>query len=201
MSDALTDFKKAKEEEYFRKKEQELIEQMRQRVALETGMQQLAEATGAADEEVLLTLYELGYRRETVELLYLVPLVQIAWANGFVTQGEREQIFEAARIRGIAEGSPAFAQLAHWLEKQPSEEFSRQTLHTISRLMQALPPEQQAASKRDLLSYCAQVAEVSGGILGFGSRISHAERAVIERVAAEVEKGRQAAVKQVLEAD
>jgi hypothetical protein len=41
------------EEEYFRKKEQELIEQIRRRTALQAESEELAEATDIADEEIL----------------------------------------------------------------------------------------------------------------------------------------------------
>jgi hypothetical protein len=89
------------EETYFRKKEQELIEKIRRR-------RELKEATGAAEEEILNDLQALGYTRETVErLLHLMPLVQVAWAEGFVTKRERERIFEVAGLRGVAEGTPA----------------------------------------------------------------------------------------------
>jgi hypothetical protein len=43
----------------------------------------------------------LGYVPETVMLLHLVPLVQMAWADGGVSNPERALIVEAARAPGI----------------------------------------------------------------------------------------------------
>src|SRR5262249_20517245 len=51
--DAFADRGRALEEEYFRKREQELIEKLRRRAAAEATRQQLSEQAGVADEEIL----------------------------------------------------------------------------------------------------------------------------------------------------
>jgi len=193
---AFDELRKSEEAKYFYKKEQELIEKMRRRAELEAERQKMAEVTGIADEEILRDLQELGYTRDSVTLLHLVPLVYVAWAEGQVTQRERELIYEVARSRGIEEGSSAYQQLTNWLDHRPSEEFFQNTLRIIRAMLQTLPPEKQEASKRDLVSYSAQVAAVSGGILGLG-RISHEEQALLKRIAAELEQNRGAAVQEV----
>ena len=78
-------------------KEQGFIERMRRRTALEGERQDMAQVIGVADEEILREIHEFGFTCETVKLLYLVPIVQIAWAEGKVTSRERKLIFEAAR--------------------------------------------------------------------------------------------------------
>jgi hypothetical protein len=197
--DAFTDLKRPKEEEYFHKKERELIERMQRRAQLEAERQQLGEAVGVADEEILQALQELGYTRETVALLHLVPLVQVAWADGHVASREREHILDVARIRGIQTGHPAYQQLADWLNHRPPDELFQKTLRLIRDLLQALPPEQREASTRDLVSYCTQIAAASGGLLGLGRRISDQEHSVLEQVAAELEHAHEAEAKQVVE--
>jgi len=197
--DAFADLKRSKEEEYFRQKEQEVIEKMRRHAALAAERQQMGEAIGSVDEQILRDLQELGYKRETVMLLHLVPLVHVAWIEGHVTNRERERIFEVARVRGIEENSPAYQRLADWLDHCPAEEFFQRTLRIIRDLLQALPPEEREASKRDLMSYCTHIAAASGGIFGFGRKISEAEQALLERVAAELEHDHEAAAKQVVE--
>jgi len=197
--DAFADRKRAQEEEYFRKKEQELIAKMRRRAEAEAERQRMAEATGIADEEVLRDLQELGYTRESVTLLHLAPLVQVAWGEGKVTERERELILEVARLRGVAEGQPAYQKLTEWLDHRPSEEFFQKTLRLLRAVLEALPPEQQQDTRRDLVSYCTQVAAASGGILGLGNKISEAEQALLERIAAELERDHATAAKRVLE--
>lgn len=189
--DIFDDMKRAKEEEYFRKKEKELIEKMRQRAQLEAERQKMQQASGITDEDIIKDLQQLGYDHETIKLLHLVPLLQVAWSEGQITARERELILEAARSRGITEGSLAYARLSEWLSRRPQEEFFERTLRIIASLLESLPAQERESSRQDLLSYCLRIASASGGILGLGS-ISERERAALERIAAEL-GGRQAA--------
>ena len=61
------------EEEYFRRKEKEVIEKMRRNAEAEAQTRRLGEQAGVADEEVLRDLQELGYTPETVMLLHSCP--------------------------------------------------------------------------------------------------------------------------------
>ncbi|HZS08807.1 MAG TPA: TerB family tellurite resistance protein [Blastocatellia bacterium] len=191
-------WERSKEEEYFHKKEQELIGKMRQRQAEADERRQMAVATGVADEEVLNDLQGLGYTRETVSLLHLAPLVQVAWVDGQVQTNEREQLIQIARLRGITEGSSADRQLAEWLDERPSEEFFQRTLHIVHAMLDALSPAYSEASRRDLVAFAIAIAAASGGILGLGDKISDEERAAITRIARELESNRGEAAKGVL---
>jgi hypothetical protein len=173
---------KALEDEYFHRKEKELIEKLRQRTAAEAQRQELSEATGIPDEEILRTLQEMGYTRETVALLHLVPLIHVAWADGKVTAQEREMILEAASLHGVTGGSPAYLQLTDWLDNRPSEEYFEQALRVVGSILES-SPEGQGWNGGEVLAHSIRVAEASGGILGFGSKISDEERAMLERIA------------------
>src|SRR5688500_5654299 len=109
--DAFKERGRALEEEYFRRKEQELIAKMREKAAAETARQELGARTGVADAQLLADLQDLGYTADTISLLHVVPLVQMTWADGSVSMRERDLIIEAARARGIESGSPADQQL------------------------------------------------------------------------------------------
>ena len=201
---AFADRKRTVEEEYFRQQELELIERLRQRTAQENERQEMAATLGVTDAEILNTLQEMGYTRATLSLLYLVPQVQVAWAEGSVSKSERELILEAARLRGIEAGSAAYEQLIGWLNEQPAEEFFERTLRVISALLQTLPPERREASKRDLVAYCTQVAGISGGLAGFlsfGGKVCKEEREMLQRIAAQLECSHEAAAKQAVGGD
>ena len=186
------------EEEYFRKKNQELIEKMHERQAHEADRQRMAEATGISDQEVLEALYDLGFTADTVGLLHLVPLVEVAWAEGGVADRERDLIFKVAASRGVEPGSVAHRQLSQWLDARPSERFFENTLRAIRVVFDLLPADQRVASRRDLITYCSQIAEVvEGGILGRG-RITDEERMLIAHIATEIGQGREEAVRQVI---
>jgi hypothetical protein len=182
--DAFADRGRGLEEEYFRKREQELIEKLRRRAAAEAELHRLGEQSGVADEEIL---RDLGYTPETVMLLHLVPLVQMAWAEGGVSDRERALIVEAARARGVEPGSPADRQLAEWLTSRPSERLFERTLRAIRAFLEARPAEEREASRRELLSYSTAIASASGGVLGFGA-VSAEERALLARISSELER-------------
>jgi hypothetical protein len=120
-------------------------------------------------------------------LLHLVPLVQMAWAEGGVSDRERALIVEAARARGVDPGSPADRQLADWLTSRPSERFFEQTLRAIRAFLEARPAEEREANRRELLSYSTAIASASGGVLGFGA-VSAEERALLARLSSELER-------------
>jgi hypothetical protein len=178
---------RALEEEYFHRKERELIEKMRAKAQAETAQQALGAQTGVADAQLLADLHELGYTPETISLLHLVPLVQMAWAEGNVSRGERDLIIEAARARGIETGTAADTQLQGWLTTRPSEALFTTTLRAIGAMFASRPDSERAAGQTDLLSYLTSIASASGGVLGFGA-VSDQERAVLARVTQELEK-------------
>ena len=180
---------RALEEEYFRRREMELIEKLRQRGEQEARRQALSERTGVADQEILDDLLGLGYTPETVMLLHLVPLVQVAWAEGGVSDGERELIVRAARSRGVDEGSAADRELASWLATRPSDEFFEKTLRAVAAILQGRPADERTVSQGDLLGYCTAIASASGGILGFG-KVSDAERELLARISEQLEQKR-----------
>src|SRR5688500_15225444 len=103
--DAFAERGRSLEEEYFRKKDRELIEKMQHAARDEQARKDLGAKTGLQDPELLKELQSLGFTPETVSLLPLVPVVQVAWAEGGVTSAERAGIIKLARSRGIAEGS------------------------------------------------------------------------------------------------
>ena len=185
--DAFAERGRSLEEEYFHRKEREIIEKMRVRAAADEQRRRLGQETGVANDDVLRDLQDLGYTPETVMLLHLVPLIQIAWAEGGVTQQERGLIVKAARSRGITAGSPADQQLDLWLAQRPSGELFEKTLRAIRTILQAQPDDVRAASEKDLLSLASAIATASGGIVGFRA-VSDEERQILAHISEELKK-------------
>lgn len=182
--DWMTDRSRTREEEYFRRKDQELLEQGRQRHAREVKLRQLGEATGIADRATLEELVTLGYTADTVQLPHLLPLVMVAWADGTVSSTERDVILEAATARHVGRESLAWELLAEYLTHRPSEEIIDRHLRVLRTWMQAVPEAQRTNTLHDLTSRCTQVASMSRGIFGVGRKISEGERRVMDRLAA-----------------
>ena len=185
--DAFADRGRSLEEEYFHRKEKEVIEKMRVRAATEEQRRRLGEQAGVADEEVLRDLQDLGYTPETVMMLYLVPVIQTAWAEGGVSQKERDLIVKAARSRGITEGSPCDQQLNMWLTTRPSDEMFEKSLRAIRTILHAQPEAAREASEKDLLSLATAIASASGGIVGFRT-VSAEEQQILKHISDELKK-------------
>jgi hypothetical protein len=171
-----------KEAEYFHKKERELVEKLRQKAAEVARRHELADATGVADEAILDDLNELGLDRETVRLLHLVPLVEVAWADGEVSLDEKDLILHLADARGVKDESPAREKLLGWLSKRPPRETFEKALRALHAILEAGPEGQAKRAKTSLVDLCKEVASASGGFFGFGTKISDEERAAIEHV-------------------
>jgi hypothetical protein len=172
---------RSREDEYFWKKDQELIEKMRRQAAAEEQQRELGAKAGLTDPELIKELQALGFTTGTVVLLPLIPLVQMAWVEGGVSDAERKLIVQLARSRGIAEGSDGDRQLSGWLEHQPDPDvFARAT--RLIRAMLAAPTAEAGLTADDLVKYCESIAAASGGILGM-KKVSAEERALLATIA------------------
>jgi hypothetical protein len=187
--DAFSERERALEDEYFHRKDRELVEKLRRRAEVEDAIRGMARATGLKDDDILRDLYERGITADTVTLLHLVPLIQVAWAEGGVAGRERAMIVDIARAHGVEAGSEADRQLAEWLSKKPQAGLFDAALRVLRVMMASLPEERQANSHRSLLDYCRTIASLSGGVLGIG-RISNEEQELLNRIAAELERDR-----------
>ncbi len=177
----LGDRGRALEDEYFRKQDRELIEKMRRAAAAEDAQRELSTRTGLLDPEMLQELQSLGFTPETVVLLPLVPLVQMAWAEGGVSDAERKLIVQIARARGIDAGGAADRQLATWLASAPDASVFARAFRLIQAMLDA-PGPGSALTADDLVKYCETIAAASGGILGI-NKVSAEERGLLSALA------------------
>jgi hypothetical protein len=185
-NDSLRERGRALEEDYFRKKDRELVERMRQSAAAEQARQDLGAASALRDPAILAELQELGFSAGTIPLLPLVPALQMAWAEGGVTAEERDLLVRFARTRGIAEGSPADQQLTEWMRNRPDEAVFARAGRLIQALLEAGAPTAAGLTSGDLVQYAEKIAAASGGIFGFG-KVSAEEKSLLTKIAADLE--------------
>lgn len=181
--DFLDDRRRASEDDYFRKKDRELVEKMRAAAAADRAKSELSASTGLSDPALLAELAALGFTPETVSVLPLVPIVEMAWAEGGVTAAERTLLVTLARSRGIAEGSPADRQLSEWLSRQPSPAVFERATRLIRAMLDTGSPAGGTLTADELIKYSENIAAASGGILGLG-KVSADERATLARIVA-----------------
>ena len=187
--DSFQDRGRALEEEYFRKKNRELVEKMRREAADEKERQDLQAKTGLSDPESIRELQALGFTADTVALLPLVPVVRVAWAEGGVTDAERQAILKLARARGVAEGSAADRQLSEWLARCPDESVFTRAMRLIGAILDSPGKAQVGVTAEDLVRDAENIAAASGGLFGL-RKVSDDERALLNTIASAL-KGRQ----------
>lgn len=175
-----------REDAWFRERDRDLIEKLKRDARRRAEREKLAESTGLEpDHAVLEDLQNLGFGEATLKLIHLVPLVQVAWAEGGVSSEERALLTEAARAHGVEEGSEADKTLARWLEARPDEAFFGRTLSVLRILLSVRPEAEQKQSHESLVAMSEELAAIAGGLFGLG-KVAAAERQVIDRVAAEL---------------
>jgi hypothetical protein len=176
---------RSREEEYFWKKDQELIEKMRRAAAAEQAKRDMGAKAGLDDPEMIQELQALGFTTDTVVLLPLMPLVQIAWAEGGVSDAERQLIVKLARSWGIVEGSAADHELSAWLASRPDAQVFTRATRLIRAMLASTSSAHIELTADDLVTYCESIAAASGGVLGM-KRISAEERALLATIASEL---------------
>jgi hypothetical protein len=180
----LGDRKKALEDSFFAKENQKLLDKMRAEQHKKEAKAGLAEVAGISDESVLEKLASMGIEPDTWAALSLVPLVEVAWADGSLDPKERRAVLSAAEANGVEPGSASAALLESWLHQRPGPELISAWGEYMVVVCAGLEEGQRKTLRREIVGRARSVAEAAGGILGLLNRISSEEEAVL----AELEK-------------
>ncbi len=178
----LGDRRKALEESFFNKENEKLRKALKEKEAVKAKEHALSEVSGIEDETVLRHLVALNIGADTLTALTMVPLVQVAWADDDVDEKERAAILEAAEQVGVHKGSPSADLLKEWLKFKPDREILKVWKEYVAAMSATLPAEESKKLRSALLTLSRTVAEASGGVLGFGSKVSKAEREVLDEL-------------------
>lgn len=175
------------EEEYFHRKNQQLIDRLREQLHHAEEARKLVARTGLNDAELMAWLAELGITSDNAPILHLVPLFQVAWADGTIQPAERELLEKAAHETGIAPGTPAHAAFDQLLKAPPTRAYYEAALIYIRLLLAALPAEEAGAARENLQALAFQVAKSSGGLFGLFGRVDDDERTALRQISAQLE--------------
>lgn len=123
-------------------------------------------------------LDEFGYTPEKLPLLFLMPFVQVAWAEGFLQPVERRAILRLATTLKVTPRHPVYEDLHDLLETEPSEAFCAEANHVLREFLETIPPAQSESLRTILQIGCFRVAQAAGDIGFFKnrSRITPEER-------------------------
>lgn len=142
----------------------------------------LAAVSGLDDKSLLQDLLDAGIRPETFACLSLLPLCEVAWADGDISSREREAVMQAATQHGIESGSAAAALLDHWLATRPELKMVEAWKEYIAALAARLPPTRAKKLAEDILGRARAIAATSGGILGLGAKVSVSEQFALDEL-------------------
>jgi len=176
-SEILGDRKKRLEEEFFRKENERQRAALRARQQREESARALREG-GIADEAMIGRLLDLGVDAEAIAALELVPLVEVAWADGKLDERERAAVLRAAREAGVTDDQPGFVLLESWLSQVPEPHLLETWSAYVGGLCEQLAPDARRTFREQLLGRTRAVAEAAGGFLGIG-KVSAKEQAVL----------------------
>jgi len=184
QKDVLGDRGRSLETDYFRRRDQELLERAREQEAAAERRRQLAAALGIDDQGVVTGLVTLGFDAATVPLVDIVPAVQVAWSDGTLPARERAEI---ERILARPELQPAAkaggGMVAEWLSRQPRAELFRLATEALRLRVDRLECDARTQLVSRIIGDCKTVAAATGGVFGLGA-LSSAEADLIRELAA-----------------
>jgi hypothetical protein len=172
---------KALEESFFARENEKLLKKMRAQAEREEKRAQLREVLKIDNDQILDRLVELDIEPETAIAISVIPLVEVAWADGEISSKERKAALRAAEERGIAPGTETWQLLEDWLEHRPDPELMDAWKGFMKSLLESLDPAIADAVKERIMTRARGVAEAAGGFLGMGS-ISDQEQAVLDEM-------------------
>lgn len=148
-----------------------------------TEEKELSLSSGITDRAVLRLLADLEVSSSVVAALALVPLVEVAWADGELAPEERVSVLRASEEQGIRPGSPAHRLLASWLEHRPSQDLFDAWQTYIEAVLEPLVEEERDRLCQHLVGRAREVARAAGSGVGPGNVSAEEERA-LERIEA-----------------
>jgi hypothetical protein len=170
------------EEAYFRKKDADLVEKLRAVFQTKRDRDELKRLTGITSDEVLDRLMAVQVNGEMLTAFKLLPLVEIAWADGACDKREADAVISAAVNHGIPKDSQALDRIKDWLHRGPNPEARKAWLMYAQELRKVLSPAELKTFREDLLHTARAIAELSGGIVSTFFTVSGGEKAVLKKI-------------------
>ena len=179
-----SDREKAMEANYFRQQDAKLLEKLRQKAPLDEIAAALREKLQIDNPDLLQRVRDQGVTPDSAPAFFLLPLVQVAWAEGNVSRREHDTVLRLAVGRGVEEGSAAYAQLERWLDARPDDALFDVSVEVLKYSYGVLPPKERDERIERVVEACREVAAASGTelahLLGLGSGISKIEAGMLD---------------------
>lgn len=183
MSDfrILSDRRQALEDRFFKLEEAKQLEKLRDQLATQKTREELSNASGLDDNDLLDALIALDVHAQDLAALALIPLVHVAWADGSISDKEHAAILDAADQQGIGRGSHTHELLDSWLAKKPPASLFGAWSDYVAALLPHLDDSKRTSIEESILGLAHDVASAAGGMLGIAS-ISAAEESALDAI-------------------
>jgi hypothetical protein len=150
------------EQEYFRKKEFELLEKLKGVFQKKMDKESLRKASGVTNEELLDRMIDIQVNGEMMAAFQLYPLVEIAWADGDLSESEARSVLAAGEEHGIKPGTKAHEMLQQRLHRGPDPEVRKIWFLYADELRKTLSPAELDTFRSDLLERARAVVASTG---------------------------------------
>jgi hypothetical protein len=181
-TDPLESRRKGFEEGYFRNKDAELVDKLRQVFQAERDREELRRLTNITNDEVLDRLMAVQAKGQMLTAFELLPLVEIAWADGACDEREADAVIAAAIKYGVPPDSLALQQVKEWLERGHDPEALKAWYMYAQELRKILTPAELKVFRDDLLDTARQIAKLTGGLFDTFFTVSKEEKTVLEKM-------------------
>lgn len=178
-SDVLRTQGRRLEDAFFLENDRKLIDQLHKMQKMKENMTSLEMVSGIKNEAILKKLVELDIRPEIVAAITIVPIIEVAWADGKLDEKEENAILKISVEHFGADHNIPEILINEWLIQKPSPQMLDAWVHYLQGLVELMSPEETASLKNTLLSQAREVAEASGGFLGL-NKISAAEEKMLK---------------------
>jgi hypothetical protein len=152
------------EDQYFLRKEFALLEKLKAVFQKKVDKESISKATGVMNEQVLDRLVSMQLNGEVMAAFQLYPLVEIAWADGNLSESEAKSVLAAGEKQGVRPGSRAYRMLEDRLHNGPDPEARKIWFLYAEELKKVLSPQELEAFRDDLLERARGIVAATGHI-------------------------------------
>lgn len=194
---------RSEEEKYFHDEDVRKLAELRGEADAEKKEKErwkaIADAVGSKDLQVGKTLDSLGFSPDSARVLFFIPLIEVAWADGKIGYEESYKIIDQARRSGIRATTEAFEFLSSLTLRKPEDRFFEECNGIIRKILAERPAGERESKVVSLTQLVIEVARASRGFFGFGKDITDDEKVAIEDIVADLGLEESPRVKEMLE--
>ena len=168
------------EDSFFVNKDKKLLENLKKMKEMEETIKSLQEVSGIKNKDFLKKLVKLEIPPHVLASLKVIPLVEVAWADGNVDEKEKKVIMEIIKKEKYL-GKIDMELLESWISMKPERKLLDAWINYIKGLCSQLSKDESNILGEGILGHLKDVAAASGGFLGIG-KISVREQKTIEKL-------------------